>query len=138
METKIRSLIKEAMIEKNKNKQSTYKNILETAQKKAKETQVAVTDEMIINATKNEIKQLNDFIGFCEAGSDRANEAMEKIEYCKAILPQMASEEDIMNFLVESNIEKNIGTCMKALKEKFGANMDGKMASMVAKEYVSK
>ena len=138
METKIRSLIKEAMIEKNKNKQITYKNILEAAQKKAKETQVAVTDEMIINATKNEIKQLNDLIGFCAPGSDKFNETTEKIEYCKAVLPKMASEEDILNYLVENEIEKNIGVCMKALKEKFGANMDGKMASVIAKEYVSK
>lgn len=137
MEMKIRSLIKEAMIEKNKNKQITYKNILECAQKTAKINNEAVTDDMIIKAVKNEIKQLNDVIGYYEAGSDKYNEVVEKIRYCEAVLPQMASEKEIMDYLVNNGIEKNIGACMKALKSNFGANMDGKVASMVAKKYVS-
>lgn len=138
METKIRSLIKEAMIEKNKNKQITYKNILETAQKKAKETNTTVTDEMIVNAIKNEIKQLKDLLDFCKEGTDKYNEVVEKISFCESVLPKMTTENEIKEFLVANVIEKNMGICMKALKEKFGANMDGKMASMVAKEYVSK
>ncbi len=150
MEAKIRNLIKEAMIEKNKNKQITYKNILESAQKTAKELSgkkskelgeavvVPVDEEMLIRAAKNEIKQLKDVIQYCESDADRMAEINEKIEYCKAVLPYMASKEEIMEYLVENEIEKNIGVCMKALKEKFGANMDGKEASMVAKEYVSK
>lgn len=138
MEVKIRSLIKEAMIEKNKNKQITYKSILENAQKIAKKTNTAVTDEMIVTATKNEIKQLNDLLEFCTAGSDKYNETTEKIKFCESVLPKMATEDEIMEFLISNMIEKNMGICMKALKEKFGANMDSKMASMIAKEYVNK
>lgn len=137
MERKIRSLIKEAMVEKNKSKQITYKNILETAQKTAKKTNADVTDEMIINAVKNEIKQLNDVIGYYEADSEKYIEIKEKIAYCEVVLPKMATEDEIRYFLVSSDIEKNIGVCMKALKENFGANMDGKMASTIAKEYVN-
>lgn len=137
MERKIRSLIKEAMVEKNKSKQITYKNILETAQKTAKKTNADVTDEMIINAVKNEIKQLNDVIGYYEACSEKYIEIKEKIAYCEVVLPKMATEDEIRYFLVSSDIEKNIGICMKALKENFGANMDGKMASTIAKEYVN-
>lgn len=137
MERKIRSLIKEAMIEKNKSKQITYKNILETAQKTAKKTNADVTDEMVINAVKNEIKQLNDVISYYETGSDKYDEVAEKIRYCEAVLPKMASEKEIMGYLINNDIEKNIGTCMKALKSNFGANMDGKVASMIAKKYVS-
>ena len=33
--------------------------------------------------------------------------------------------------------DKNIGVCMKMLKEHFGANMDGKIASGVAKRYTN-
>ena len=138
MENKIRTLIKEAMIEKNKNKQITYKNILETAQKKAKETNAAVTDEMIVNAIKNEIKQLNDLLGFCVEGTEKHTETIEKIKFCEDVLPKMATGEEIMKYLTEVGAEPNIGVCMKLLKEKFGVNMDGKMASMVAKEYASK
>lgn len=137
METKIRSLIKEAMIEKNKDKQITYKNILECAQKNAKKTNVSVTDDMIVSAIKNEIKQLNDLLEFCEEGSERYTETKTKIGYCEAVLPKMATEEEIVAYLVDNNIEKNMGACMKALKANFGANMDGKIASAVAKQYVS-
>lgn len=137
MEKKIRSLIKEAMIEKNKSKQITYKNILETAQKIAKQTNVEVTDEMIVKAIKNEIKQLNDVIGYYEEGSEKRAEVTEKIAYCENVLPKMASADEIKNYLINNNIEKNIGVCMRTLKEAFGANMDGKMASVVVKEYVN-
>lgn len=137
MEQKIRSLIKEAMIEKNKSKQITYKNILECAQKTAKVNNETVTDNMIIKAIKNELKQLNDVISYYESGSDKYNEIVEKIKYCEAVLPQMASEKEIMDYLTSNNIEKNIGACMKALKSNFGANMDGRVAAMVAKKYVS-
>lgn len=137
MEAKIRGLIKEAMLEKNKNKQITYKNILECAQKTAKKTNSSVTDDMIIGAIKNEIKQLNDLLGYCKPGSENFDETTEKIGYCESILPHMASEQEIADYLVSNKIDKNIGACMKALKAQFGANMDGKMASMVAKKYVT-
>ena len=136
METKIRSLIKEAMIEKNKDKQITYKNILECAQKNAKKTNTAVTDDMIVSAIKNEIKQLNDLLEFCKEGSERYTETKTKIGYCEAVLPKMATEEELMAYLFDNSVEKNMGACMKALKANFGANMDGKMASMTAKKYI--
>lgn len=137
MEAKIRGLIKEAMLEKNKSKQITYKNILECAQKTAKKTNASVTDDMIIGAIKNEIKQLNDLLGYCKPGSEKFDETTEKIGYCESVLPHMASEQEIADYLVNNKIDKNIGVCMKALKAQFGANMDGKTASIVAKKYVT-
>lgn len=138
MEQKLRALIKEAMLEKNKNKQVTYKNILETAQKTAKKqgANVEVTDEMIVNAAKSEIKQLNDLIGFCKNDAERLAVAKQNIEYCEAILPKMASEQEIIDYLTTENVEKNMGKCMKALKSEFGANLDGRMASGVVKKYI--
>ena len=137
METKIRNLIKESMLEKNKNKQITYKNILECAQKIAKQTNVSVTDEMIVRAIKNEIKQLNDVLVYYNSGTEKYQEVMDKIGYCEILLPKMATENEIMTYLIDHTVEKNMGICMKVLKEHFGMNMDGKIASKVAKEYVS-
>ena len=136
METRIRSLIKEAMIEKNKDKQITYKNILEGAQKIAKQTNVAVTEDMLIKSVKNEIKQLNDLKEYCRPGDERYESIMVKLSYCEAILPAMASEDDIKQYLIDNNIEKNIGVCMKTLKNHFGSNMDGKLAQSVVKSYI--
>lgn len=135
MEQKIRTLIKENMVAKNKNATITYKNILETAQKTAKKTNAEVTEEMLVSAVKNEIKQLNDLLAFVKKDSDRYAEIMEKLSYCKSVLPAMASAEAMEAYLKEQSVEKNVGACMKALKAKFGANMDGKEASTVAKAY---
>lgn len=123
MESKIRALIKQSM--------------LETAQKTAKKTNVSVTDDMIVSAIKNEIKQLKDLLKFCKEGSDKFTETSEKISYCEMILPKMASETELMDYLNLHSVEKNMGICMKALKSEFGANMDGRIASMVAKNYMN-
>lgn len=138
METKIRNLIKEAMVGKNKNKQITYKSILENAQKLAKnDGNRAVADADFVKATKNEIKANQDLLGFCEVNSDRYRETTRKIDYCMAILPKMATESDILAFLNSENIEKSMGSCMKALKANFGELLDGKLAQEVVKNYIS-
>jgi len=137
MEKRIRDLIKKSMIEKNKNAITTYKNILETAQKNAKKTNAEVTDEMIISAIKTEMKQLNELLAFVKDGDEKHTEILDKLLYCETVLPKMASVHDIKEYLVTNSIEKNIGTCMRELKEHFGSTFDGKTASSVVKEYVN-
>lgn len=138
MEQKIRSLIKEAMLEKNKNKQLTYKSILETAQKIAKnDGNRAITDDDFIKAVKTEIKLLNDLKEYVMFGSPEESDIIEKINYCEILLPKMASREDILSFLELNNIDKNIGICMKSLKAQFGETLDGKFAQNIVKEYLS-
>lgn len=138
MEAKIRQLIREAMIEKNKFKLSTYKSILAGAQNiaKTKGADAVVTDEMVVKAVQNEMKQLNDLKDYCENDAARMAEVVEKLGYCKDVLPEMVSDEEVLQYLQTENIEKNIGACMKALKEQFGSKLDGKAASAVAKSYV--
>lgn len=136
MEKTLRDLIKKAMIDKDKNAQLTYKSILENAQKLAKEKKEDVNDSYIIAAAKKEIKQLEDLLKYCEANPDKATEVKTKIELAEKILPRMTSEDDIKNFLVSNNIERNMGVCMKALKAEFADSLDGKVASGVVKEYI--
>lgn len=52
------------------------------------------------------------------------------------VLPQMASDEEIRSYLVNSFVEApaNKGVIMKALKEKFGALADMKRAGQIATE----
>lgn len=137
MEKQLRDLIKKAMIEKDKLAQLTYKSILENAQKLAKEKKEDVNDSYIISAAKKEIKQLEDLLKYCDEGSDKYNETKAKIGLAEGILPRMTSKEDIMNYLVSENVEKNMGACMKVLKSRFKDNLDGKLASGVVKEYIS-
>lgn len=136
MEKQLRDLIKKAMIEKDKLAQLTYKSILENAQKLAKEKKEDVNDSYIISAAKKEIKQLEDLLKYCEEDSEKFNETKVKIDLAEGILPRMTSKEDIMNYLVSENVEKNMGACMKALKSRFKDSLDGRLASGVVKEYI--
>ena len=140
MEKKLRELIKAAMIEKKEtgkvNKYQTYKNILETAQKLAKASLAEVNDSFIYDAAKKEIKQLTDLQAYCKPGTERYDEIAECIEIAKSILPKMASPEEILSFLQGADLEKNMGSCMKALKANFSDTLDSKVAAMVVKQYI--
>lgn len=141
MEKKLREMIKAAMVAKRENntkenaiRYQTLKNVLETAQKLAKQTNVEVNDKFIFDALKKEIKQANDVLEYVKNNEDRKNETMLVISICEELLPKMASEDEVRTF-VNANKEtyNNIGAMMKALKEYFGDTLDGKMASQVVK-----
>lgn len=141
MENKLRQLIKEAMIAKKETGDSTryqtFKNILEKAQKEAKDKLVDISDELIVLATKREIKQLEDALQYFSTDDTRYATTSLSIQYAKELLPKMVSNEQIKEFLISSNIEKNMGKCMKALKEEFKDSLDGKLASVIVKEYIN-
>ena len=137
LEQKLRELIKEAMKNHKEEAKLTYKSILENAQKLAKEKKEEVNDSYIIASAKKEIKQLTDFLEYCEQNSDKYEEANRKIDLAKGILPKMAEADEIRDYLVTNNIDKNMGICMKTLKEHFKDSLDGKQASKVVKEYIN-
>ena len=137
MEEKVRQNIKEAMVDKNEAAKLTFKSILDGAYKIAKsEGNRAVTDEDFVKAAKNEIKQLKELGEFAKDKPEKLIELAEKVSYAASILPEMVSEQTILNYLTEHNIEKNIGTCMNALKTQFGSRLDGKVTQMVVKHYI--
>ena len=143
MEKALRLSIKEAMIKKNSDKSisnvaiyQTLKNILETAQKVAKDKKTEITDSMIVDAAKKEIKQLNEIKSFCKADNlDKLTEIEVGIKTASEMLPSMVSESAIRSF-IEANKTKanNIGEMMKLLKSTFGDCLDGKLASSIVKE----
>lgn len=147
MEQKLRNLIKEAMKLKSKNSTDenvaiyqTRKSILENAQKLAKEQKTNITDSHIYDAAKKEIKQLNDLMDFVSPDdSKRINEITIKVATAKELLPDMVSKEEIKSF-VESHKDEanNIGAMMKLLKSKYADSLDGKLASVIVKEVLSK
>lgn len=142
MEQKLRLLIKTAMVAKHKAKSietevryQTFKNILENAQKVAKEKKCDVTDSMIIDAAKKEIKQLNDLKAFCDNDEKRKQEIKIGITTANELLPEMISEDQIKEFVVSyPGGLKSIGDAMKALREKYGDALDNKLASQVVRE----
>lgn len=139
MENKLRAAIKEAMKSKNENADSlavyqTRKNILETAQKIAKDKKTNVTDSMIYDAAKKEIKQLNDLLSFCSNNDEKKHQISVCISEANNWLPNMVSENEIKSFIENHKAEaSNIGAMMKLLKNTFGDSLDGKMASSLVK-----
>lgn len=137
MEKKIRTLIKDSMINKDKVALTTYKSILENAQKLAKDKKEDVNDSYIIASIKKEIKQLEDLLSYCKDGTDKYAETKRKIDIATSLLPQMTSEDEILDYLTSNNVEKNMGLCMRVLKVKFKDTLDGKIASQVVKKYIN-
>lgn len=138
METKVRALIKQAMIDKNVNAKTTYSSILETALKAAKaDGNRAVTDNDFVEAAKKEVKLLKDYLEYVSTDAEKTAEINEKLGYCEVILPKMATAEQILEYLTTNNIEKNMGVCMKTLKSAFGSTLDGKVASETVKSYIA-
>lgn len=137
MEKKIRTLIKDSMINKDKVALTTYKSILENAQKLAKDKKEDVNDSYIIASIKKEIKQLEDLLSYCKDGTDKYAETKRKIDIATSLLPQMTSEDEILDYLTSNKVEKNMGLCMSVLKVKFKDTLDGKMASQVVKKYIN-
>lgn len=143
METKVRNLIKQAMIEKNEVAKLTYKSVLDGALKIAKfEGNREVTNDDFVKAAKNEIKSFKDLEEIlvkngAEANKSRLDEIKTKIQLCEVLLPQMVTEDQILEFLTTNNVEKNMGVCMKTLKEKFGSALDGKVANAIVRQYIA-
>lgn len=142
MEMRVRTLIKQAMIEKNEVAKLTYKSILDGALKIAKtDGNREVKDEDFIKAAKNEIKSYKDLeeilVKNPEVNKARIEESETKIKLCEVFLPAMVTEEQILEYLTANNVEKNMGICMKTLKEVFGATLDGKVANTVVRQYIN-
>ena len=142
METRVRSLIKQAMIDKNEVAKLTYKSILDGALKIAKtDGNREVKDEDFVKAAKNEIKSYKDLeeilVKNPEVNKARIEESETKIKLCEVLLPAMVTEEQILEYLTANNVKKNMGICMKTLKEVFGATLDGKVANTVVRQYIN-
>lgn len=139
IEVKVRELIKNAMKEKNELAKLVYKSVLDGALKIAKlDKNREVTEDDFISAAKNEIKALEDLKNILvEKGrNDNLEEIDQKLALLKDLIPKAVSDEEVREFLVTNNIEKNMGACMKALKSQFGSTLDGKAASAVVRDYI--
>jgi len=143
MEKRLRQEIKKAMLAKTKEKTTetecrcqTLKNILEKALKEAKDKRIEIiSDSMIIDAAKKEIKQQKDLLGYCKDGDSRVKEISICISVAEEFLPRMASEEEIKAFVLKNKESAGkIGIMMKLLKAEFGDSLDSKMASGLVKE----
>ena len=136
----IKIALKEKLKTKNDTKYSVYKNILDKTQKDAKEKKTEIiTDDYVITAARKELKQLEDTLSYItkESDPDRYEKLTTSIAIVNDFLPKSVSENEILDFLNNKDVDKNMGICMKALKNKFGVNLDGRTASNIVKNYIT-
>lgn len=101
-----------------------------------------LTDDVVFTVLKREIKKENGFISVIkdkENISGAVDNANKCIKFYNSFLPTETSDEEIIkeldSFVTEKNI-KQMGSCMKHLKEKFGNNLNNVTASSVVRNYL--
>lgn len=108
----------------------------------------ASTDEEIMAVIKKFVKGTNENIEIYQKASktDALETARKELAILQNYLPQAVSsevlEEYVAMFVKQKDLKKEdkqtFGLAMKAAKEKFGASLDGAVASKTIKEFLAK
>jgi uncharacterized protein YqeY len=93
------------------------------------------TEDEAIKVVQKLVVMIDENMKYVTKEDDKTAFIFEK-QILQSVLPQMASDEEVRNYLTSSFTEKpaNKGVVMKVLKEKFGALVDMKRAGQIATE----
>lgn len=141
MYNKIMSEIKEAMKNKETDKKDVLKMALTKAQNIAKENKCDATNDIILDAIKKELKQLDQTKKSLEGkeDSDLYKSTVYKIEVLNKYLPDMLSRKDVMLrvvVLLEDERVKNKGEAMKIIMKELKGKADNRDISECVDEYL--
>lgn len=121
-------------------KASLLTTLFSEASMKGKNAGRETTDEEVVQVIQKFLKGVNETLKALEYSSDgRVKAACIEKDILESYLPKMASAEEIRAAVAEiaaSGVDPKtkMGIVMKMLKDKFGASLDGKLASQIAKE----
>jgi uncharacterized protein len=115
--------IKDAMLNKNNIKKNELKQVLAKAQNLAKLEKREVTEEDIVTALNQELKQLEQTRGMIPKESDLYKETEEAVNLLTAYLPAQMSDEEC-----EEKVREFVGT----LADK---SQKGRVIGLVIKEF---
>ncbi len=138
--------LKEAMKDKNLVRKNTVQMVRAAVLQVEKDKQIELTDEQVIEIIAKEAKKRKDAeIEFEKSGrEDLIKQNKEEIEILTEYLPKQLSAEEVEKIVNEVIAEtgatnmQDMGTVMKAAKEKIGAAADGKTISDAVKKLLSK
>ena len=141
MYNKIMSEIKEAMKNKETDKKDVLKMALTKAQNIAKENKCEVTNEIVLDAIKKELKQLDQTKKSLEGreDSDLYKSTVYKSEILNKYLPEMLGEKDVMIrviALLEDERVKSKGEAMKIVMKDLKGKTDNKLISECVDKYL--
>lgn len=143
MHSKIKNDIKEAMKAKDAVKRDCLKNVLGKAQDIAKTKNGnadVIADDMIIDAVKKEVKQLNQTIGALKGREDIDLYRISgiQIEILKGYLPKQMDQrevEEAVAWILGDKEYKNFGEKMKYVMKELRGKADSKMIRDAVEAY---
>jgi uncharacterized protein YqeY len=135
------SEIKEAMKNKETDKKDVLKMAVTKAQSVAKEKKCEITEEIMLDGIKKELKQLNQTKDSLKGkeDSDLYKSTLYKIEILNKYLPEMLGEKDVMLrviFILEEANAKNKGEAMKIVMKELKGKADNKTILKCVDEYL--
>jgi uncharacterized protein YqeY len=143
MKAVLQNAMKESMRAKEKLRLQTIRSLLSAFQYVEMEKGIeTLPEEECITILKTELKKRKESLEFAEkAGrADMIAGLREEMAIIESFLPKQLNEEELERVIVSLVAEQanaNLGSLMKVLKERFGGQYDGKMASEVAKRVLT-
>ena len=133
LKEKLAEELKDAMKTKNVNKKNAVQMVRVAILQVEKDKQVELGDTEILDIISKEVKKRKEsLVDFEKAGrEDLINQINEEIGYLEEYLPKQLSDEEL------DQIIKDMGSVMKAAKEKIGASADGKRINDAVKKYLA-
>lgn len=96
------------------------------------------TDEMVLGVVKKQIKSLEECANRVGQDDPRYDDYRSEIWILSKYMPKQLTEGDIIRIITEEFVNTgktvNIGDCMKYLKQNYGEQVNGKIASKAIKE----
>jgi uncharacterized protein YqeY len=140
----LRADLKNAMLAKDRVRTSVLRALIAAAKNRAIERKEPTLDETeLIAIVRREIKQRNETMEFArKAGRDETvAELTQELAVLDGYLPKQLGEEELraaITTIVSDCGATSIGPVMKELSSRYPGRYDGKLASRLAQEMVSK
>ena len=139
MKQRLKDEMKVAMKAKEKVKLQTIRGLLSAIQyEEMQQGTESLSDSATTAVLKTELKKRNESLEYAlkDSRSDEVASIKIEIDYLESLLPSQMSEQDLEKIIIEitsSTDNGNLGAVMKALKEQYADQYDGKLASSIAK-----
>lgn len=141
MKDRLQSDLKEAMKSRDTVRLMTIRGVLAEITRVEKDTRHPATDSEIITVLKRERARREEALGFArQAGrQDLIDQYEAEGRVLDAYIPAAVGEDEIKAAIGEALAggANQIGPLMKALRERFGARLDNRLASDLVKQVLS-
>lgn len=138
MKERLQSDLREAMKSRDTIRLMTIRGVLAEVTRVEKDTRHAATESEIIAVLKRERAHREEALGFARQGKrqDLVDQYEAEARVLDAYIPAAAGAEEIKAAIAEALAggATQIGPVMKALRERFGARLDNKLASDLVRE----